>query len=157
MSGRLTERECRALGTLAASVDCSRVRVHRAGATGVRGMLRSAVLALSRGRAVALGNHIFLPDRHAHDLAVLAHEVTHAGQYQRWGALSYFSRGAVTQVRDLLYRTARLGRCPYRYTAVPGQPFQAYGMEQQGQIVEDSFRGDPVAQAISPFHPGRLV
>jgi hypothetical protein len=123
----------------------------------MRRLLRSAVLSVSRGRAVALGNHIFLPDRHANDLAVLAHEVTHAGQYQRWGALTYFSRGAVAQLRDLLYRATRIGRCPYRYTAVPGQPFQAYGMEQQGQIVEDSFRGDPVAQAISPFHPGRLA
>jgi hypothetical protein len=28
-------------------------------------------------------------------------------------------------------------------------------MEQQGQIVEDCFRGHPGAQALSPFQPGR--
>jgi hypothetical protein len=104
---------------------------------------------------VALGNHIFLPDRHANDLAVLAHEVTHAGQYQRWGALTYFTRGAVAQLRDLLYRTVRIGRCPYRYTAVPGQPFQAYGMEQQGQIVEDAARGHPGARRVLAATPRR--
>jgi hypothetical protein len=101
-----------------------------------------------------LGNHIFLPARQEQDLAVLAHEVTHCRQYQDWGALTYFSRGAVTQLRDLLHRTLGIGSSPYRYRPVPGRPFQSYGMEQQGQIVEDSFRGHPVAQAISPFQPG---
>jgi hypothetical protein len=35
-----------------------------------------------------------------------------------------------------------------------GKPFDAYGMEQQGQIVEDSFRGDARALAVSPYQPG---
>ena len=34
-----------------------------------------------------------------------------------------------------------------------GKAFEAYGMEQQGQIVEDSFRGDRAALAVSPFRP----
>lgn len=116
--------------------------------------MRSVVLLLSGQRAVALGNHVFLPAHCAHDLPTLAHELVHCGQYQAWGPLRYFARGAVTQLRDLLFRRAGLGRSQYRYELEPGKPFSAYGMEQQGQIVEDSFRGFPVAQAISPFFPG---
>jgi Domain of unknown function (DUF4157) len=155
MSHRLTSTECARLGSLASSLDCNRVRIYRHNASGARKLLRALVLGLSRGRAIALGNHIFLPDRHEQDLAVLAHEVTHCRQFQAWGAWTYFSRGAAAQLRDLIYRTTRIGSSPYWYDAVAGQPFQAYGMEQQGQIVEDCFRGHPVAQAISPFQPGQ--
>jgi hypothetical protein len=154
MPTRLTPREREALGTLTLGVECSRICVYRSGSPGASGLLRRLVLLLSRGRAIALGNYIFLPARHEQDLAVLAHEVTHCRQYQDWGALTYFSRGAVTQLRDLLHRTLGIGSSPYRYRPVPGRPFQSYGMEQQGQIVEDCFRGHPVAQAISPFQPG---
>jgi Domain of unknown function (DUF4157) len=150
----LTGQECERLGTLAASLDCSRIRIYRTTARGAKGLLRRAILRLSGGRAIALGNHIFLPDRHHDDLAVLAHELTHCLQYQSWGPLHYFSRGAVVQLRDLLYRTVGIGSSAYRYQAVPGRPFQAYGMEQQGQIVEDCFRGQPLARTISPFQPG---
>lgn len=142
------------LGSLASSLDCHRVRIYRGNARGARKLLRGLVLGLSHGRAIALGNHIFLPDRQEQDLAVLAHEVTHCRQFQEWGPWIYFSRGAAAQLRDLVYRTMRIGTSPYWYEAVPGRPFQAYGMEQQGQIVEDCFRGHPAAQAISPFQPG---
>jgi hypothetical protein len=111
------------------------------------------VLWASRGRAIALGNHVFLPDRCAGDLATLAHELTHCGQYQAWGFWRYFTRGAAAQLRDLLHRTLRIGRSPYAYRLEDGKPFDAYGMEQQGQIVEDSFRGDRAALAVSPFRP----
>lgn len=116
-------------------------------------MIRRLVLRASRNRAVALGNHIFLPDRCEGDLAVLAHELTHCGQYQAWGPATYFGRGAAAQLRHLLYCTLKVGSSPYPYRADPGKPFAAYGMEQQGQIVEDCFRGDAVAGAISPFRP----
>jgi hypothetical protein len=112
------------------------------------------VLWLSRGRAVALGNHVFLPGHREQDLATLAHELTHCAQYQAWGPVRYFARGIAAQAKDLLYRITRLGSSPYRYHTEPGKPFTAYGMEQQGQIVEDCFRGHPAAQAISPYHPG---
>jgi len=113
------------------------------------------VLWLSRNRAVALGNHVFLPQGRERDLPVLAHELTHCAQYQAWGALTYFRRGLVAQVRELLHRKARIGSSPYAYTVNPGKSFAAYGMEQQGQIVEDCFRGHPSARQISPFHPGQ--
>ena len=151
---RLTAAECAQLGSLASAVDCRKVRVYRED-RGIAGMVRNAVLGLSRGRAIALGNHVFLPDRCRDDLPVLAHELTHCGQYQAWGSLAYFTRGAVSQLRDLLHRTWRVGSSPYRYSPESTKPFSAYGMEQQGQIVEDCFRGHPVAREISPFHPGR--
>jgi hypothetical protein len=151
MAVGLNQDEQVVLGTLAARVDLSRVRLHR----GERpDGLRRAVLWASRGRAVTLGNHVFLPDRCARDLPVLAHEVTHCGQYQAWGAWTYFRRGLITQLRELLHRTLGIGRSPYAYRLEDGKPFEAYGMEQQGQIVEDCFRGDPAARGILPFRPG---
>jgi hypothetical protein len=134
-------------------LDCDRVRLYRAGATGRSELLRRIVLELSRHRAVALGNHVFLPDHCCGDLPVLAHELTHCSQFQAWGFWVYFSRGLGNQLRDLLYRKLRIGSSPYRYTAEPGKPFESYGMEQQGQIVEDCFRGHPIARVISPVQP----
>jgi len=144
---RLTADECARLGNLAARVDCERVRLHRAGAW------RGAVLWATRNRAIALGNHVFLPDRSVGDLATLAHELTHCGQYQSWGAWRYFARGAATQLRDLLHRAFGVGESQYAYRLEEGKPFDAYGMEQQGQIVEDSYRGHPAALAVSPYRP----
>lgn len=155
-AGRLSPNERADLGTLGSAVDCDRVRLYRSSARGGAALIRGAVLVLSRGRAVALGNHVFLPDQRENDLATLAHELTHCAQFQDWGSWRYFSRGFVAQVRDLLYRTTRLGSSSYCYQYEPGKPFGAYGMEQQGQIVEDCFRGDPSAKAISPFHPAQV-
>jgi hypothetical protein len=152
MAERLSPEEQAALGRLAARVDLSRVRLHRGQPEHSDG-LRHAVLWASRGRAVALGYHVFLPDHCARAVPVLAHEVTHCGQYQEWGALAYFGRGAIAQLRDLLHRTLGLGESPYTYRVEIGKPFEAYGMEQQAQIVEDSFRGDTAALAVSPFGP----
>jgi hypothetical protein len=152
---RLTSDEYAALGSIGSVVDCHRVRLYRSGGGGASDLLRTLVLRLSRNRAVALGNHVFLPDRCEGDVAVLAHELTHCGQYQAWGFWRYYRRGLATQIRDLLHRTMRLGSSPYQYSPEPRRPFEAYGMEQQGQIVEDCFRGDAAARAISPFHPGR--
>jgi hypothetical protein len=149
---RLSSSEHGSLGNLPAEVDCGRVWLYRDDEGGA-GLLRRIVRGLSRQRAVALGNHVFLPDRCRDDLAVLAHELTHCGQFQRWGPLRYFGSGMAAQARDLLFRALRVGSSPYHYRAEPLKPFEAYGMEQQGQIVEDAFRGDPVAQTISPFRP----
>ena len=154
---QLTPAECARLGNLAARVDCGRVRLHRAAQPGAAGVLRRMVLWASRGRAVALGNHVFLPDHAAGDLAILAHELTHCGQYQAWGRWRYFRRGAGAQLRDLLHHTLGIGESPYRYRLEPGKPFEDYGMEQQCQIVEDSYRGDAAALAVSPYRPPQDV
>jgi hypothetical protein len=139
---------CAAIGSLPLPVDWSRVRLYGNECGRGAGLLRRAVLRLSRGRAVALGNHVFLPAGCEGDLATLAHEVTHCAQYQAWGPWRYFARGAGAQLRDLAHRLG-LGRSPYAYTPAPDRPFESYGMEQQAQIVEDALRGSAAARAIT--------
>lgn len=136
---RLSGTEREQLGPVACVLDCECVRIHRREG-GPLGVLRRAVLWSSLGRAIALGNHVFLPDHCATDLGTLAHELTHCAQYQRWGATRYFARGAAAQLRDLLHRTLGLGTSPYQYEIEPDRPFETYGMEQQAQMVEDAFR-----------------
>lgn len=143
---QLTPRERSLLGSITQTVDSRRVRLYR-GSEGFTGLLRRIVLGASRDRAIALGNHVFLPDRCRGDLAVLAHELTHCGQYQAWGPLTYFLRGARAQLRDLIYRKWSIGSSPYHYTLETGKPFEAYGIEQQAQIVEDHFRDSSRGQA----------
>jgi len=150
---RLTPSLCAQLGDLALALDCSRVRVHSADSDGLSKAFRRLVLWFSRGRAVALGNHIFLPRRSNDDLPLLAHELTHCVQYQTWGARRYFARGLREQLRYLLHRLLGVGSSPYAYTIQEEKPFESYGMEQQGQIVEDCFRCDAGASRISPYRP----
>ncbi|HEY7636716.1 MAG TPA: DUF4157 domain-containing protein [Gemmatimonadales bacterium] len=135
------------MGELTRALDCSRVRIHSVESDGAAKLLRRLVLWLSRGRAVALGNHIFLPHRSDGDLPVLAHELTHCAQYQEWGAARYYARGVGEQMRYLVHRLLGVGSSPYSYTVDEGRPFESYGMEQQGQIVEDCFRSDVTAAA----------
>ena len=147
-TGRVTPDVCAAIGGLPLPVDWGRVRLYGARCGRAAGAARRAVLRLSRGRAVALGNHVFLPERCEGDLAILAHEVTHCAQYQAWGPWRYYRRAASAQLRDLAHRVLGVGRSPYAYARVPGRPFEAYGMEQQAQIVEDALRGSAPARAI---------
>lgn len=146
---RVSPEVCAAIGDLPLRVDWGRVRLYGSGCSRGAGLLRGAVLGLSRGRAVALGNHVFLPARCEGDLATLAHEVTHCAQYQAWGPWRYLTRGVAAQLRDLAYRLLGVGRSPYAYAATPGRPFDAYAMEQQAQIVEDALRGSTAARAIT--------
>ncbi len=154
---RLTPNLCARLGELALALDCSRVRIHSPDSDGLSQAVRRLVLWVSRGRAVALGNHIFLPKRSDDDLPVLAHELTHCVQYQTWGARRYYARGLGEQVRYLLHRLLVVGSSPYAYIVEDEKPFESYGMEQQGQIVEDCFRNDGLARRISPYRPGELT
>ena len=109
--------------------------------------LRRLVLLCSGGRAVALGHQVFLPDDCADDPAVLAHELHHVRQYEEWGLLRYYARGVREQVQYLLSR-AGLAASPYDWRRGGIRRFEEYGMEQQGQIVEDAARGDRVAGEI---------
>lgn len=149
--------ERRRLEELPLPVDLSRVRIHRTGGSGIATWARRVVLRLSRGRAIALGNHVFLPARCDGDLAVLAHELTHCAQYQSWGPWRYFSQGVAAQCRELLHRRIGLCESPYAYRLEDGKPFDAYGMEQQGQIVEDAFRGSPGARSLTASHCARAL
>lgn len=81
------------------------------------------------------------------DTACLAHEVAHVRQFEQWGAARYFLRGAVDQLRHLLFPIG-LAENPYDWRRVSRRPFGEYGMEQQAQIVEDAVRGDGEAGEI---------
>ncbi len=156
-STALASEEIESLGPLPISFDPAGVRVYRLGCSGAGGVFRRLVLLLSGGRAVALGNRIFLPAHCGSDPAVLAHELTHCAQYQTWGAWRYFSRGLAAQLRHLVHRRLGIGTSPYTYRLEEGKPFEAYGMEQQGQIVEDAIRGSAAARAIAtPIRPPGL-
>jgi hypothetical protein len=144
----VTETEQALAAAIPFTVDYSRVRIYEAGSSGVAATVRRLVLGVSRNRAVALGNHVFLPDPCTGDLGVLAHELTHCGQYQEWGAFRYFARGFATQLRHTLHRTLGVGSNPYDYQVEPGKPFTSYGMEQQAQIVEDRLRGRGFDHAV---------
>jgi hypothetical protein len=148
-AGAASPELCAAIGELPLPLDWSRVRFYGSGCARGPGFVRRAVLRLSRGRAVALGNYVFLPSRCERDLATLAHEATHCAQYQAWGPWRYYARAAAAQARDLAHRLTGLGRSPYAYAPVPGRPFEAYGIEQQAQIVEDALRGSAAALAIT--------
>jgi hypothetical protein len=163
---RLTEDEARTLANLPLRVDLARVRFHRGRGNWATRSLRAVVLRCTGGRGIALGNHVFLPDDCCDSLPVLAHELTHCGQYQAWGAGRYYIRAIADRVRELRYRRGR-GVSPYDYSNEAVKPFEQYGMEQQGQIVEDWFRGSSRAQELitklgvgpprvqAHFHPDR--
>jgi hypothetical protein len=139
----LSERERAVLRELHGDIEDRGVRVRREGSDAIRAL----VLFLSRGRAVALGRHVFVPGGQERDVAVLAHELMHCRQYEEWGAIRYYARGFAEQARHLLSR-AGLARNPYDWRSVSRRSFAEYGMEQQGQLVEDACRGDPVARQI---------
>lgn len=144
---RLNATEQSALAGLPLPVDFARVRLHRGAGGAARRALRALVLRLTGGRAIALGNDVFLPDACCDSLPVLAHELTHCAQYQAWGALRYYARGVADRLRELRHRRG-LGPSPYDYGRGLPRPFAAYGMEQQGQIVEDWLRGSAEAAAL---------
>jgi hypothetical protein len=152
---RLGASEGEAVAHVPLPLACERVRLYRTGCGGSAGLVRRILLSLTRGRAITLGNRVFLPERCGADLAVLAHELTHCAQYQAWGPARYYLRGAVTQLRDLGHRLFGMGRSQYAWHHEPGKPFGAYGMEQQGQIVEDSLRGHARAREVLASSPRR--
>jgi len=138
------EREL--LTCFASAVDLDRVRIITR-----YSWLGRLVTRISGGSAVALGYRIFLPGDNS--LPTLAHELTHVSQYQRWGWWRYYLSGTWNQVvlRLLLRRDV------YHWREETGKPFDQFGMEQQGQIVEDCFNAASprriAAATISPFRP----
>jgi len=145
---RLTDDEARALRGLPLPLDLARVRIHRGGGGRAARGLRKALLYFTRGRGIALGNDVFLPDDCCESLPVLAHELTHCAQYQAWGPILYYARAIVDRFRELRHQRG-LGPSPYDYSSESPKPFELYGMEQQGQIVEDRFRGLAAARELT--------
>jgi len=91
---KITEEERKKLGNQCEKVNCDKADIHRGNDGKARNLFRKAVLFVSGGRSVTLGNHVYLANEDAQSIPVLAHEVTHVGQYQQWGAMKYYGRGA---------------------------------------------------------------
>lgn len=140
----LSSEERDALADACTGLEPDRITLHRTPGEFLRGL----VLFLSHGRAVTLGRHVFLPEARSRDLALLAHELTHCRQYREWGFFRYYRRGVAEQARHLLSRVG-MAADPYDWRRGPRRRFEEYGMEQQGQLVEDAYRGDPTARAIA--------
>lgn len=142
----LVSAERELLQCFSGSIDLDRIRIYNR-----RSWLGRVVIRLTRGAAIALGYRVFIP--HDISLPVMAHELAHVCQYQEWGALRYLAQGAWNQVvlRTLLRRDV------YRWDFQPGKAFRDYGMEQQGQIVQDCFdlssSKRAAAQLLSPYKP----
>jgi len=130
----LSAAERQKLGNLCNEADCSNIQVYRGNDDKAANLLRSAVLTVSGGRSVTLGHNIFLGDDDIHDFASLAHETQHVVQYEKWGAAEYLRKGVNERAFEIT------GGNPYAYR-LNGRRLGGYGMEQQGQIVEDCFRG----------------
>ena len=122
------------LGERCAQADCKQMEVYRGDDIKAMNALRSAVLTLSHGRSVTLGRRIFIADAARGDFAVLAHETQHVVQYEKWGASEYLRIGLNERGFELT------GGNPYAHE-FSGRRLSADGMQQQGQIVEDCFRG----------------
>ena len=160
----LTDKERKALGNTCKTIDCDQIRVHRGNDGAVTNGVRAVVLKASLGAAITLGNDIFLPSSVAHDIPTLAHEVTHAGEYQLDVALGAATGGAAGVVGGIAtyyaqggwdQSTRLFGHNPYALPAVlpAGVPWGSYGFEQRAQIVEDCFLAVAGRCTVSPYHP----
>lgn len=142
----LVSAERELLQCFSGRIDLDRIRVYNN-----QSLLGRMVIRCTRGAAIALGHHIFIP-RDA-TLPTMAHELAHVAQYMEWGGLVYLARGAWNQIVLRIL----LGRDVYRWEPEPGKSFSDYGMEQQGQIVEDCFNVHSSrrvqAREISPYRP----
>jgi RHS repeat-associated protein len=113
----LTDEEIKQLGNLCNAVDCSKV----------------VVIDTPFDRSLTLGHTIFLSSSDEGNLSVLAHEMAHVARYEQYGTLRYIKDGVIAQWH---YSTGKSD--PYVYSGLlDGRSFFNYGIEQQGQMVED--------------------
>ena len=123
-------------------------------------IMRRNWLKLTGQRSITVGNAIIVSDGDIDSKTgmitegALAHEMTHVGQYQDWGALSYFGRGLYEQTTNTVGGWFGMGK-NWRYRVpLPLQPGAVYGMEQQASIVEGCVTGTtPAYCAASPYQP----
>jgi hypothetical protein len=130
---------------MCARIDCNAANIL------TEGRFHSFVMKVSGGRAVTLGNNIYSPRElsatNVGDVALAAHELTHVGQFQSWGRARYYSRALGDRATELR------GGNPYDWRSTGLTKFSSFGMEQQGQIVQDCFLGSSSACGISPYRP----
>ncbi|MGI8483982.1 MAG: RHS repeat-associated core domain-containing protein [Thermomicrobiales bacterium] len=117
---RLTDAEIKQLGNLCNAVDCSTI----------------TILPTPFPRSFTFDHTIFLSNNDKGDASILAHEMTHVARYDQFGALRYITDGVVAQTQYDLGTSD-----PYNYLGkLDGRTFYQYGIEQQGQMVQDCVR-----------------
>lgn len=128
----LTPEQKKKLGDLCSANNakaCDEVRVH-----------------ITTGREHSFGKDISLKENYP--IWLLAHEVFHyVDQYKSMGALNYYVQFGILHAEEQLFGTDL-------YSWQPGLAFREYGLEQQGQIVQDCYHTGGTACDISPYHPG---
>ncbi len=142
-----------ALGDLCDKVDCDVVDVVTDGP--MHAAVMKAAGAATRG--VTLGNTVYLrsdPDpTNREDVALVAHELAHVGQYQERGAIGYYAAALSDRHYALFTGNPYLWQTPRRMA--PGYAGSAtwghYSMEQQGRIVQDCYLGLATACSLSPY------
>jgi hypothetical protein len=81
-------------------------------------------------------------------VALVAHELTHVGDFQNQPALLSVAEVVATRLYDLT------GVDPYRWQQYPLGSFYEYNLESRGQIVQDCFsQRSEVACHISTYKP----
>jgi RHS repeat-associated protein len=130
------------LGNLCQEVDCDKAQIHFVG-------------WMPADKAMTLGNHMFFgrrlnPNR-VGDVALLAHELTHVGDFQEQP--SFLSALEVATTFPLGATPG--GLSPYNWKQYPLGSWQEYNLESRAQIVQDCFRlgSGSLACEISPYRP----
>jgi len=154
----LTDAERRALGDMCEQIDCDKVNVYDGHDGKEANARRDLILKSTLGRSITLGHDIYIS---GHDLSrysgyvkrdVLAHEMTHVGQYEKWGAFEYYGTAAVTQwIGNSLFGKLEGRRNPEYQVPLPLEPGFNYGMEQMAEIVRFCSMGLTTYCAASPY------
>jgi hypothetical protein len=135
------------------NVNCDKVQIHEGKDGWFQNLVRTVGTFISRGRTFTLGNHIYVGDQNMHNGTVrdytLAHELTHVFQLHALGAEEYWDKMLRIHSNDIFGDS----NAPYQLPSVPGGMFFHYGLEQQGQIVEDCFGPKVAWCTVSPFRP----
>lgn len=150
----LTAEERQKLGDECDSghVDCDKVQVHTGNDDKSQNADREMWLKTCNGcSAITIGNDIYVRGGNVEQSGdvnkdLLAHEVTHVGQFQRWGWIRYTAQGLATQFFDNV-----LHEDQYSVPLPMKRAWSNYGMEQQATIVEQCSAGNPVYCAKSPY------
>lgn len=152
----LTDDERKSLGDMCDKIDCDKAQVHTGSDDSTTNARRDLLLKhCGRCRAITTGNDIYIRGDELdpatdgiRDMSLLAHEMTHVGQFQTWGRIRYVAQGLMTQAFD------QLGADQYDPPLPLTRKFNGYGMEQQATIVERCFEGNAQYCAVSPYSFG---
>jgi RHS repeat-associated protein len=150
----LNDAERQALGNLCKRRPdiCAKARIYTSSDPNLS-LLASLVGAMTRAtnRPFTPGTVIFIPESREGDVALLAHELTHVGQFLDWGATAFVAAGIRSMTRDFL------GMQVYEIPGVDplvSLRFGQWGMEQQGSIVQNCFRRPfTISCTVSPYRP----